>query len=207
MVVLAELAIHCRAAVAAVSLEIGFHLAGRDIENPHVTAGLGRRAVGAAATEENGRVGDDRETMRMTPCEFVKLDELAVFGIGLRQQSRLCGHDSEGVGLPWMHRGVCAGVRIWSLAHPDKIRTRDLSFQSAASLQQRLRPMRPSASPHREQEIVALNSKANVRYSRNKKQETLEVRVGTSRWKFQAGCSDITISTNLCRLLTLSGLS
>ena len=28
-----------------------------------------------------------------------------------RQQSRLCGHDSEGVGLPWMHRGVCAGVR------------------------------------------------------------------------------------------------
>src|SRR4029453_11734252 len=27
------------------------------------------------------------------------------------QQSRLCGHDSEGVGLPWMHRGVRAGVR------------------------------------------------------------------------------------------------
>ena len=58
---------------------------------------------------------------------------------------------------------------------PDKIRTRDLSLQSAASLQQRLRPMRPSPSPHRrrqaagrrgdrEQEIVALNSKANVRY-------------------------------------------
>jgi len=25
--------------------------------------------------------------MRMAPCEFVKLDELAVFGVGLRQQS------------------------------------------------------------------------------------------------------------------------
>jgi hypothetical protein len=31
-----------------------------------------------------------------------------------RQQSRLCGHHSETVGLPWLHRGVCPGVRIWS---------------------------------------------------------------------------------------------
>ena len=86
MVVLAEFAIHRRAAVAAVSREIGFHLTGCDIENRHVTAGLGRRAVGAAATQENGRVRDDGETMRMTP-KFVQLHELAVFGIGLRQQS------------------------------------------------------------------------------------------------------------------------
>ena len=86
MVVLAEFAIHRRAAVAAESRENGFQLAGGDIENRHVTAGLGRRAVGAAATQENGRVRDKGETMRMTP-EFVQFHELAVFGIGLRQQS------------------------------------------------------------------------------------------------------------------------
>ena len=81
MVVLAEFAIHRRAAVAAVSGEIGFRLAGRDIENRHVTAGLGRRAVDGAATQENGRVRDDGETMRMT-AELVQLDELVVFVTG-----------------------------------------------------------------------------------------------------------------------------
>ena len=58
---------------------------------------------------------------------------------------------------------------------PDKIRTCDLCLRRAASLQYRLRPIRRSASPDRlgqaahrrgdrEQEIVELNSKANVRY-------------------------------------------
>src|SRR5262249_744180 len=86
MVVMAEFAIHRRAAVAAVSGEIGFHLAGRDIENRHVTPRFGRRAVDAAATQGKSRVRDDGETMRMTR-ELVQLHELAVFGIGLRQKS------------------------------------------------------------------------------------------------------------------------
>jgi len=53
MVVLTEFAIHRRAAVAAESRERCFHLAGRDIENRDVTAGLGRRAVDAAATQRS----------------------------------------------------------------------------------------------------------------------------------------------------------
>src|SRR6478672_10784325 len=86
MVVLAEFAIHSRATVTTISLQISFHFAARDIENRHVTASLGRRAVRAAAAEENRRVRNNGETMRMT-SEFVQLHKLAVFGIGLRQQS------------------------------------------------------------------------------------------------------------------------
>src|SRR4051812_9567432 len=102
MVVLAEFSIHRRAAVAAVSGEICFYLAGCDIENRHITARLGRWAMGAAATQENGRVRDDGETMRMTADELVQLRELAGFGISLRQQS---------------FGGVCARYRDGCVEH------------------------------------------------------------------------------------------
>src|SRR5262245_20541277 len=107
MIVLTEFAIHRRAAVAAVSREICFYLAARDIEKRHVTAGVGRRAVGAAATQENGRVRDDGETMRMTTSEFVQLHELDAFWISLRQQP-LCGVGTQ-------YRDGCVEHAAWRM--------------------------------------------------------------------------------------------
>ena len=115
MVVLAEFAIHRRAAVAAGSLEICFHLANRDIENRHVAAGLGRRSVGAATTQENRRVRDDGETMRMTP-EFVQLHELAVLRIVLSRLLPLpqpaASPASELPPYTTIHRGRTSAARL-----------------------------------------------------------------------------------------------
>src|SRR5471030_2912592 len=87
MVILAELGVDGRAAVAAQPSTGGFQLSARDVENCHVAARLWGRAMAVAATHENRLIRDDREAVRVTPLDLVELHELAALGISLREQA------------------------------------------------------------------------------------------------------------------------
>src|SRR3954470_9806609 len=86
MIILAELRIEIGTAVAAETLAARRYLARRDVEDRHVSTGLRGGPMCAAAAEENGRVGDNLETVRVATVEFVQ-HELAGFGIGLREKT------------------------------------------------------------------------------------------------------------------------
>ena len=87
MIILAELGIGGRAAVAAEPGAVGLYLAGRDVEDRHVPTRLRRRAVAVAAAHENRVVGNNGEAVRMAALDLVKLHELAGLGIGLSEQA------------------------------------------------------------------------------------------------------------------------
>src|SRR5215216_5966177 len=87
MIILAELWIERRAAVAAEARAARRYGAGGDIENRQVAAGLGVGAMGATATQKDRRIRDDLQAVRMAAGEFVQLHELAGLGVGLRENA------------------------------------------------------------------------------------------------------------------------
>src|SRR3954469_18345676 len=87
MIILAELWIKRRAAIAAKAGAARRDRAGGDVEDRQVATGLGVGAVRAAATEKYRRLRNDLQAVRMAAGEFVQLHELAVLGVGLRENA------------------------------------------------------------------------------------------------------------------------